>query len=123
MSIVAAEYDSQERMFTSFDVCRLASVTYRQLDYWTRTGRINPTAYNVGSGYHRQWTFDEIFVVRVIGRLREAHIDFPIIDSVIATLREVPGIARIEAHTADPAIDININVTQIRNELAEQMSC
>lgn len=27
--------------FTSVEVCRLAGITYRQLDFWTRTGRVH----------------------------------------------------------------------------------
>lgn len=113
-----------DRSFTSHDVCRFARVTYRQLDYWTRTGRVTPghddsssRFLDTGSGVYRRWSFEDLFIVSVIGRLREAHIDFPIIDSIIATLREIPGIARIEAHTADTAIDISVDVALIRDDL------
>jgi DNA-binding transcriptional MerR regulator len=46
--------------YSSAQVCKLAGVTYRQLDYWVRQGLIEPTVAARGSGSKRRWTWDDI---------------------------------------------------------------
>src|SRR4051812_31311939 len=61
------------------EVCHRAGITYRQLDYWTRTGRIPGVQRLIspGSGSPREWTYREAQYVVVLGRLVKAgvHID------------------------------------------------
>lgn len=45
-------------------MCQLAQVTYRQLDYWTRVGLIEPLVAASGSGSRRRWSADELTKVR-----------------------------------------------------------
>lgn len=118
------ECDIEERTFTSIDVCQICRVSYRQLDYWVRTGRVSNSArvVDIGYGMRRQWSFEDLFVVEVIGRLRRANFDFGLIDSVVATIREVPGLAHVEAHTMDPTVSVTINLAQIVNELEERLA-
>lgn len=47
----------------------LARVSYRQIDYWCRTGAIPTQQRGPGSGNHRRWTADEIWIARVLGVL------------------------------------------------------
>jgi DNA-binding transcriptional MerR regulator len=54
---------------SSHEVCRLTGVTYRQLDYWVRTGLVQPHEQAHGSGSRRRWTDVDIERVR---RLRVA---------------------------------------------------
>jgi len=50
-----------ERTYSSAEVCDLAGVTYRQLDYWTRIGLVEPSvAVANGSGSRRCWTADDL---------------------------------------------------------------
>lgn len=56
-------------MFSSDEVCHLADVTYRQLDYWTRTQAIEPAIHARGSGSKRRWTPRQVCAVRVLGGL------------------------------------------------------
>lgn len=52
------------------DVLAATGVTYRQLDYWTRTGLVHPaTPALPGSGYARGWHPDEVRVLAVLARL------------------------------------------------------
>ena len=38
--------------------CKAAGITYRQLDYWARTGLVEPTIRSAkGSGSHRLYSF------------------------------------------------------------------
>lgn len=114
-----------ERTFTSYDVCKYARVTYRQLDYWTRCGRITPMTVkqhtsrlmDTGSGVWRRWTYEDIFIVAVIGRLRDAHVDFPVIDNIIVSIRDAPERDYVEALTNNDAIGLTLNLRLIRNEL------
>jgi DNA-binding transcriptional MerR regulator len=47
-----------EETYSTVEVCRLTGATYRQLDYWCRTGRISgqPVGRGTGSGHRRRWT-------------------------------------------------------------------
>lgn len=49
---------------TSVQLCRAAGCTYRQLDYWTRRGLIEPAVQAEGSGTRRGWSVDDIPRVR-----------------------------------------------------------
>lgn len=50
--------------------CRAAGITYRQLDYWDRTGLISPTVRTAhGSGSQRLYSFRDILVLKIVKRL------------------------------------------------------
>ena len=50
--------------------CSAAGITYRQLDYWARTGLIQPSIRTAqGSGSQRLYSFRDILVLKVIKRL------------------------------------------------------
>lgn len=53
--------------FRGPQVCDLAGITYRQLDYWVRTGLLEPSvAYANGSGSQRLYSRSDIAVAKVI---------------------------------------------------------
>jgi DNA-binding transcriptional MerR regulator len=41
---------------SAIDVCNVARITYRQLDYWTRAGYVSPALAVTGSGGHSTLT-------------------------------------------------------------------
>ena len=50
--------------------CSAAGITYRQLDYWARTGLVEPSVRTAhGSGSQRLYSFRDILVLKVIKRL------------------------------------------------------
>ena len=50
--------------------CRAAGITYRQLDYWARTGLVEPSVRGAaGSGTQRLYGFRDILVLKVVKRL------------------------------------------------------
>lgn len=63
-------------LLTSEQVCARARCSYRQLDYWTRTGRVpGVTRLQVpGSGYPRRWRQDEAALVIRLGQFVRAGI-------------------------------------------------
>lgn len=57
---------------TSEELCQAAGITYRQCDYWTRTGILKPDQEAAGSGSSRNFTDTEARVARRIRRLLDA---------------------------------------------------
>lgn len=53
--------------------CKIVDITYRQLDYWTRTGLITPTIQEAtGSGTQRLYSFNDLLQLKVIKSLTDA---------------------------------------------------
>ena len=56
--------------FSGPTVCRLSGVTYRQLDYWARTGLVTPSITPAsGSGSKRSYSYSDVLEVKVIKSL------------------------------------------------------
>ena len=54
---------------------RVAGITYRQLDYWARTGLLVPSIRNAeGSGTQRLYSFRDILLLRVVKRFLDVGI-------------------------------------------------
>ncbi|MDO9455809.1 MerR family transcriptional regulator [Nocardioides sp.] len=69
--------------------CNAAGITYRQLDYWARTGLIEPTVRGAkGSGSQRLYSFRDILILKVIKRLLDAGISLQQIRTAVTHLRE-----------------------------------
>ncbi|GAA1736155.1 MerR family transcriptional regulator [Isoptericola hypogeus] len=69
--------------------CRVAGITYRQLDYWARTGLVEPSIRPAtGSGTHRLYSFRDILVLKVVKRLLDTGVSLHQIRSAVTHLRE-----------------------------------
>jgi DNA-binding transcriptional MerR regulator len=69
--------------------CSAAGITYRQLDYWARTGLVEPSVRAAhGSGSQRLYSFRDILVLKVVKRLLEAGISLQQIRAAVQHLRE-----------------------------------
>jgi DNA-binding transcriptional MerR regulator len=69
--------------------CAAAGITYRQLDYWARTGLVEPSIRKAsGSGTQRLYGFRDILVLRVVKRLLDLGISLQQVRSAVAYLRE-----------------------------------
>ena len=78
--------------------CGAAGVTYRQLDYWARTGLLEPSVRNpTGSGTQRLYSFRDILVLKIIKRLLDTGVSLQQIRVAVTALRErgVDDLARI----------------------------
>lgn len=61
----------QELGFRSPQVCRLAGISYRQLDYWARTGLLAPSLDVAhGSGSQRRYSKADVVCARIVKVLR-----------------------------------------------------
>jgi len=68
--------------------CRAADITYRQLDYWARTGLVVPEIRTAGgSGTQRLYSFRDLLILKVIKRLIDAGISLQQIRTAIEHLR------------------------------------
>ncbi len=68
--------------------CSAAGITYRQLDYWARTGLVEPSVRGAhGSGTQRLYSFRDILLLKVIKRLLDAGISLQQIRTAVHHLR------------------------------------
>jgi DNA-binding transcriptional MerR regulator len=99
--------------------CKAAGITYRQLDYWARTGLVEPSVRGAtGSGTQRLYGFRDILVLKVVKRLLDTGVSLQQIRVAIQALRErgVEDLAQItlmsdgasvyECTSADEVIDL-----------------
>jgi DNA-binding transcriptional MerR regulator len=69
--------------------CSAAGITYRQLDYWARTGLVEPSVRGAtGSGTQRLYSFRDILLLKVIKRLLDAGISLQQIRTAVQHLRD-----------------------------------
>jgi DNA-binding transcriptional MerR regulator len=75
--------------------CSAAGITYRQLDYWARTGLVEPSVREAsGSGTQRLYSFRDILVLKVVKKLLDAGVSLVNIRTAISTLRD-RGVAEL----------------------------
>jgi DNA-binding transcriptional MerR regulator len=99
--------------------CSAAGITYRQLDYWARTGLVEPTVRAAaGSGSQRLYGFRDILVLKVVKRLLDTGVSLQNIRAAVQHLRErgIDDLAQItlmsdgasvyECTSADEVIDL-----------------
>ena len=68
---------------------RAAGISYRQLDYWARTGLVEPTVRGAaGSGSQRLYGFRDILVLKLVKRLLDTGISLQQIRVAVNQLRE-----------------------------------
>ena len=69
--------------------CSAAGITYRQLDYWARTGLVQPSIRPAhGSGSQRLYSFRDILVLKIVKRLLDAGVSLQNIRTAVEHLRE-----------------------------------
>jgi DNA-binding transcriptional MerR regulator len=99
--------------------CKAAGITYRQLDYWARTGLVEPTVRAAtGSGTQRLYGFRDILVLKVVKRLLDTGVSLQQIRVAVTHLRDrgVDDLAEItlmsdgasvyECTSADEVVDL-----------------
>lgn len=68
--------------------CKIAGITYRQLDYWARTELVEPTVRGAsGSGSQRLYGFRDILVLKLVKRLLDTGISLQQIRTAVEQLR------------------------------------
>ena len=77
-----------ERGFRGPVAASAAQITYRQLDYWARTGLVEPTLRGAhGSGSQRLYSFRDILALSLVKRLLDTGVSLANIRTALGTLR------------------------------------
>ena len=80
--------------------CRAAGITYRQLDYWDRTGLISPSIRNAhGSGSQRLYSFRDVLVLKIVKRL---------LDTGVSLQQIRLAVAQLESHGVEDLAQITL---------------
>jgi DNA-binding transcriptional MerR regulator len=83
-------------------VCKLVGITYRQLDYWARTGLLTPSLQPAsGSGSQRRYSFGDIVQLKVVKRLLDAGMS-------LKKIRQAMDILRGELDSDQPLADVTL---------------
>src|SRR5260370_9619959 len=99
--------------------CAAAGITYRQLDYWARTGLVQPSVRAAhGSGSLRLYGFRDILVLKVVKRLLDTGIS---LHQIRAAVNDLPdrgtddlargtlmsdGVSVYECTSSDEVVDL-----------------
>src|SRR5438477_5317544 len=69
-------------------VCKVVGITYRQLDYWARTGLVRPSVMDAnGSGTQRLYSFRDLLELKVIKQMLDAGISLQSARKAVESLR------------------------------------
>jgi DNA-binding transcriptional MerR regulator len=83
-------------------VCKLVGISYRQLDYWARTGLIQPSIQTArGSGSQRKYAFADIVQLKVVKRLLDAGMS-------LNKIRTAMDILRQQLQSNNPLTDVTL---------------
>jgi len=111
--------DEEQSGYRGPVACAVTGITYRQLDYWARTGLLEPSVRAArGSGSQRLYSFKDLLVLRVVKKLLDAGVSLQQVRTAVRTLQDrgVDDLATItlmsdgasvyECTSADEVIDL-----------------
>jgi DNA-binding transcriptional MerR regulator len=99
-------------------VCAIVGITYRQLDYWARTGLLHPSITQArGSGSQRVYSYADLLQLKVIKRLLDSGVSLQAARRAIECLRSsgddigsanlvIDDRRSVLAHTGEEIIDL-----------------
>lgn len=74
--------------FRGPQVCKIVGITYRQLDYWARTGLLTPSITSAkGSGTQRRYSYRDVLELKVIKQLLDAGLSLASARKAVECLR------------------------------------
>jgi DNA-binding transcriptional MerR regulator len=107
-----------EQGYRAPEAKRIAGITYRQLDYWTRTGLVTPSINDAhGSGSQRLYSFQDLATLRVIKKLLDTGVSLQRVRKAVEHLqgmnRRPHGVTLMsdgegvyEAHSPEAVVDL-----------------
>ncbi|WP_343998409.1 MerR family transcriptional regulator [Streptomyces thermocarboxydovorans] len=85
----AASMASEQIGYRGPTACAAAGITYRQLDYWARTGLVEPSVRPAcGSGTQRLYSFRDVVVLKIVKRFLDTGVSLQNIRTAVQHLRE-----------------------------------
>ncbi len=114
-------FDEDDQHLVGFrgpTVCKIVGITYRQLDYWARTGLVVPSVRDAqGSGTQRLYSFDDLVELRVMKRLLDTGVSLQRVRQAVEELRRrgrTPGdVTLLSDGTTVYALDDNAQVIDL----------
>ncbi|MFJ2260965.1 MerR family transcriptional regulator [Streptomyces sp. NPDC087844] len=83
------EVASEEIGYRGPTACAAAGITYRQLDYWARTGLVEPSVRPAhGSGTQRLYSFRDVVVLKIVKRFLDTGVSLQNIRTTVQHLKE-----------------------------------
>ena len=80
-------------------VCEIVGITYRQLDYWARTGLITPSIKAAaGSGSQREYSYEDLVALKTIKSLLDTGVSLQKVREAVGYLQS-SGAARLSEIT------------------------
>ncbi|MFD7712900.1 MerR family transcriptional regulator [Streptomyces sp. NPDC059785] len=80
---------SEEIGYRGPTACAAAGITYRQLDYWARTGLVEPSVRPAhGSGTQRLYSFRDVVVLKIVKRFLDTGVSLQNIRTTVQHLKE-----------------------------------
>jgi DNA-binding transcriptional MerR regulator len=93
-------HDTLDMGFNGAVSCRIVSISYRQLDYWARTGLVVPSiSVAKGSGTQRLYSFTDMVVLRVVKNLLDTGVSLQQIRKAVEFLRKKKGVTDLSKIT------------------------
>lgn len=99
--------------------CAIVGITYRQLDYWARTGLVRPSIRDArGSGTQRLYAFRDLLELKVVKRLLDAGLSLRSARRALECLKEglggdlaaativLDGTGSVLARSGDEVVDL-----------------
>jgi DNA-binding transcriptional MerR regulator len=87
------QHANGEMGFSGPQVCTLVGITYRQLDYWARTGLLTPSLASAkGSGTKRRYSYHDVLELKVIKQLLDAGVSLQRARQAVDCLRDNLGV-------------------------------
>jgi DNA-binding transcriptional MerR regulator len=79
---------SEDTGYRGPTACKAAGITYRQLDYWARTGLVRPSVKDAkGSGSQRLYSFQDLAMLRLIKRMLDSGVNLQQVRKAMKTLK------------------------------------
>lgn len=79
--------------YTAPEAARIADISYRQLDYWDRTGLISPSKCQAhGSGSRRAYSYRDLIELRIVKTMIDAGIYLAAARKVMHVVRSYPNL-------------------------------
>lgn len=116
---MAEEVATPSDGFRGPQVCKIVGITYRQLDYWARTGLLVPSISEAkGSGSQRRYSYRDVLELKVIKQLLDAGLSLTSARRAIECLRDdlgedigaanlvINGTGSVLARTGEELIDV-----------------
>jgi DNA-binding transcriptional MerR regulator len=71
------------------EVTKVVGISYRQLDYWARTGLVRPSVKDAqGSGTQRLYSFQDLAMLKLIKRMLDSGVNLQQIRRAMTTLKD-----------------------------------